>query len=249
MLHNDHIKTVALTQQLSFLEVWSVDLPWWSNLTWCNDKQQIRDMCKEFRSWCSTVFSMSWKTQRMSRTSRHHGIVRVCNVYIHGRRRGGGSPYPAFLLSVSITPAGGAWQEMTLTASKLEMHSWGPAARPGPKFRHGRAFCGARTKSAGLMPGSGEANTMYYALAAGLRAVLEKCWPGSMLGSADFVRCRSGLGLGFWIIFCISTPNLLVLGDRLWPWVYGIYAKHGNENSNSFGNNILTKDILSHFRN
>ena len=90
--------------------------------------------------------------------------------------------------------------------SVVEMQSSGPAARPGPKFRPGRAFCGARTKSAGLMPGSGEAITMYYALAAGLRAVLERCWPGSMLGSADFVRCRSGLGLGFWIIFRISTP-------------------------------------------
>ena len=46
---------------------------------------------------------------------------------------------------------------------------------------------------------------MHYASAAGLRAVLERCWLGSMLGSADFVRCRSGLGLVFWRIFCISS--------------------------------------------
>ena len=39
---------------------------------------------------------------------------------------------------------------------------------------------------------------MYYALAAWLCAVLERYWPGSMLGSVDFVRCRSGLGPGFW---------------------------------------------------
>ena len=81
----------------------------------------------------------------------------------------------------------------------VEMQSSGPAAQPG--------FCGARTTSAGLMPGSGEAITMYYALAAGLRAVLERCWPGSMLGSADFVRCRSGLGPGFWRNVCTSSPH------------------------------------------
>ena len=46
---------------------------------------------------------------------------------------------------------------------------------------------------------------MYYAFAAGLRAVLGRYWLGSMLGSADFVRCRSGLGLGFWRDFCISS--------------------------------------------
>ena len=77
------------------------------------------------------------------------------------------------------------------------MQSSGPAAWPGSKFRPGRAFCGARDKGAGLMPGSGEAIAMYYALAAGLRAELERCWPGSMLGSTDFVRCRSGLRLSF----------------------------------------------------
>ena len=54
---------------------------------------------------------------------------------------------------------------------------------------------------------------MYYALAAGLRAVLEGCWPSSMLGSVDFVRCRSGLGLGFWRSFfaflvCTLFPYL-----------------------------------------
>ena len=46
---------------------------------------------------------------------------------------------------------------------------------------------------------------MYYALAAGILAVLERGWPGSMRGSADFVRCQSGLGLGFWRNFCISS--------------------------------------------
>ena len=47
---------------------------------------------------------------------------------------------------------------------RLEMQSSGPAAGPGPKFRPGRAFCGARPKSAGLMRGSEEAITMYYVL-------------------------------------------------------------------------------------
>ena len=54
----------------------------------------------------------------------------------------------------------------------LEMQSSGPIARPGLKFRPGRAFCGARTKGAGLMPGLGEAITIYYALAAGLHEML-----------------------------------------------------------------------------
>ena len=58
---------------------------------------------------------------------------------------------------------------------ELEMQSSGPASGSGPKFRPGRAFCGARIKSAGLMPGSGEAITVYYALVAGLRAMPERC--------------------------------------------------------------------------
>ena len=69
------------------------------------------------------------------------------------------------------------------------------------KFSPAGLFSGARTKSTGLMRGSGEAITMYYALAAGLLAVLERCWLGSILGSANFARYRSGLGLGFWEIF------------------------------------------------
>ena len=73
------------------------------------------------------------------------------------------------------------------------MQSSGPADRPGLKFRPGRAFCGTQTKSAGLMLDSGVAITMYYKLAAGLRAALERCLLGSMLGSPDFVRCRAGL--------------------------------------------------------
>ena len=41
------------------------------------------------------------------------------------------------------------------------------------------------------MPGSGEVITMYYALAARLRAVLERCRPGSMQ-----ILCGAGLGSG-----------------------------------------------------
>ena len=65
--------------------------------------------------------------------------------------------------------------DIDLLTSILEMQKSDLAARPGPKFRPGQAFRGAQTNSAGLMPGSGEAITMYYALAAGLRAVLERC--------------------------------------------------------------------------
>ena len=93
----------------------------------------------------------------------------------------------------------------------VEMQSSDPATRPGPKFRPGRAFCGAWIKSVGFCRarGSRSQRTLHCAR---IRAMLERgsmrCWPGSMLGSADFVRCRSGLGLGFWRNFCTSGALL-----------------------------------------
>ena len=56
---------------------------------------------------------------------------------------------------------------------RLEMQSPGSEARLGPKFRLDQAFCGARTNGVGLMSGSNNAITVCYALAAGLRALLE----------------------------------------------------------------------------
>ena len=44
---------------------------------------------------------------------------------------------------------------------------------------------------------------MYYVLVAGLRVVFERSWPGSILGSADFVRARTWC----WGIFRISSKN------------------------------------------
>ena len=101
----------------------------------------------------------------------------------------------------------------------LEMQSLSPAARPVPKFRSGQTFCGARTKSAGLMPGSEEAIAMHYVLDAGLRVVLERGWPDSMLSSADFVRRRSGLGLCFWEIFaCLGAT--MATDFEGWTWKF-----------------------------
>ena len=51
--------------------------------------------------------------------------------------------------------------------------------------------------------GGGGAITMYYVLVAGLRVVFERSWPGSILGSADFVRARAWC----WGNFCISSKN------------------------------------------
>ena len=68
-------------------------------------------------------------------------------------------------------------------------------------------FAELTSKGAGLMPGLREAITMFYALAAGLSAVPERCCPGSVPGQPGLVRCRSGLGrlLG---IFCLySGPS------------------------------------------
>ena len=92
---------------------------------------------------------------------------------------------------------------------KLEMQCSGAVALPDSKFRPGWAFCGTRIKVAGLMLASGEAITMYYILAAGLHVVLERCWLGSMLGSPEFLRWRSGLGLGFWKDACISSSKCI----------------------------------------
>ena len=80
----------------------------------------------------------------------------------------------------------------------------------GPKIQARPGLRGARTKSAGLMPGSWKEITLYYALDAGLRAVLERHWPRSIMGSAYFVRCQSGLGLDFWRSFCTSNAPLML---------------------------------------
>ena len=88
-----------------------------------------------------------------------------------------------------------------VSGTGVEMQSPGPAARSGPKFGPGRAFCGARTTNAGLMLGSRKTITMYYALTAGLRAVLEdagraRCWAQQITRAAGL-----GSGLAFGEIF------------------------------------------------
>ena len=78
------------------------------------------------------------------------------------------------------------------------MQNSGPAAQPGPKFRPGGSFCGTIAKSAGLISGSGEATTIYYTFAVGLRVMLEICRLGFILGPPDFVRRRFGLRFSLW---------------------------------------------------
>ena len=65
-----------------------------------------------------------------------------------------------------------AWSFLSLFYREhktLEMQSSGPASRPGPKYRPGRASCGTRTSARA----QGEAITMHFALTAKLRAALE----------------------------------------------------------------------------
>ena len=59
-------------------------------------------------------------------------------------------------------------------------------------------FRGAHAQSAGFMPGPGEAITIRYTLAVGLRQVLDRRWSGSPLGAPDFRWGRAGLRPGFW---------------------------------------------------
>ena len=54
---------------------------------------------------------------------------------------------------------------------------------------------------AGFILGTGETITLYYVLAARLRAVLERYWLGSMLGSPSLERRLYRLELDFGEIF------------------------------------------------
>ena len=89
----------------------------------------------------------------------------------------------------------------------MEVH----AQRPGrPKFQGRRGFCGAGTNGAGLMPGSGETNTVYCVLVVGLLAVSEICRPGSSPNPSDFLCCRSGL-TGLFDFFFAFLLNIILL--------------------------------------
>ena len=110
----------------------------------------------------------------------------------------------------------GGWRGVECRDAKFR-----PSCQAGPESWARPGFFGARTEGTGLMPGSWEAITMYYVLAAGLRAVLARYWPGSRLCSPHFVRCRSGLGHGFWGSFCISGRVDLV-GWREMKWNGGV---------------------------
>ena len=95
------------------------------------------------------------------------------------------------------------YQELPLTHTHtpyvLYMQSSGPAALPG--FLRSPDY--ERWAYAGLS--GGDHNILCIGFR--LRAVLERCWSGSMLGSADFVRCQSGLGFSLWQNFCTSYTS------------------------------------------
>ena len=55
----------------------------------------------------------------------------------------------------------------------------------------------AQANGADLRPCPEDATIVYYAVVVGLRAVPERCRPGSMLGPPDFVQCQFGFGLAF----------------------------------------------------
>ena len=82
-------------------------------------------------------------------------------------------------------------QVRTLHTSPLEMQSPGPAARPDPKFRPDRAFCGVRTKSAGLMSGLGKGSQCIMHWQPGFVRRLEDT------ERAHQISCSVDLGSGF----------------------------------------------------
>ena len=59
------------------------------------------------------------------------------------------------------------------------MQKLGSATWSCQKFRPDQVFDATELR----VPGFGKAITMYFAFAAGFREVLNRCWPGSMLGS------------------------------------------------------------------
>ena len=88
--------------------------------------------------------------------------------------------------------------------------------QPGRPQHSGRSGLFAEPKLKLSCCDSGEAITVYYALAAGDHAVLERCWLGSMLVPLDFAWCRSGLGLvfGFFLhlyFACVRTVEVHVV--------------------------------------
>ena len=94
-------------------------------------------------------------------------------------------------------PSPPARRSNTVVRYPLEMQSSAPAAHPYPNFRPGRAFCGARTKGAGIMTGSEETITMYQCIMhwpPGFVRCLKdrsraRCW-------AHQTSCDVGLGSG-----------------------------------------------------
>ena len=92
---------------------------------------------------------------------------------------------------------------------ELERQSWTrwSARAADPKFGPGRVFFSAepQLKVPDLCPARGKPSQRIIYWQPGFVRCLKRCWPGSMLGPPDFVRCRSKLGLGFWINVCISS--------------------------------------------
>ena len=87
-------------------------------------------------------------------------------------------------------------QRFDIVTRDAKFRPGGPVGPPG--FSHAApGFCGARTDGARLTSGLRKAVRMYCVLATRFRALLERCWPGSMLGPPDFVGCLYGLGLAF----------------------------------------------------
>ena len=78
------------------------------------------------------------------------------------------------------------------------------------------------------MLGSAEAIAKQYVLPTGLREVLERL--GLKLGSSDFVRYRSGLGLGFWRMFA----SLLMTNANLDKVTYVIQLRYFLQSFHTF---------------
>ena len=88
------------------------------------------------------------------------------------------------------------------SAYAVEKQNSGPAVRPGPTLGPTGLFAEPELRVLGLCPARRERlQCMMYWLPGFVRCLKDTGWTLDFVSQPDFLRCRSGLGLGFWSLF------------------------------------------------